>query len=96
MFLKDFNIGLHLQQGWAITTSESSLESTPIVPCQNRPSLTYTASQSAVQFHPMRIVSVVLMFDTWEICFVLCKHKLSFVYKIVSKSPMYLQSKQLR
>ncbi len=51
----------------------------------------------------MLIVSVVLILDTWEICLVFCKHKLTskffgqvFVYKILSKSPMYPKSKQPR
>ncbi len=54
----------------------------------------------------MHIVSVVLIFDTCEICLVFCKHKLTstaskyfgqvFVYKILSKYPMFHISKQQR
>ncbi len=29
--------------------------------------------QSVLQFHPMRIISVVLICDTWEICLLFCK-----------------------
>ncbi len=29
--------------------------------------------QSALRFQPMRIVSVVLIWDTWEICLVFCE-----------------------
>ncbi len=43
--------------------------------------------QLALQFHPMRIISVVLICDTWEICLVFCKQipdrkflKLSLLY----------------
>ncbi len=43
--------------------------------------------QSGLKFQPMRIVSVVLIWTTWEIC---------LVYKILSKSPMYPKSKQQR
>ncbi len=48
----------------------------------------YKCLQSALQFHPMRIISVVLICDTWEICLVFCKQipdrkflKLSLLYK---------------
>ncbi len=38
---------------------------------QNKQLKRISSEQSALQFHPMRIVWVVLICDTWEICLVL-------------------------
>ena len=51
--------------------------------------------QSALQAKPMHIISVVLILDTWEICLVKFFGPV-FVYKILSKSPMYHKSEQHR